>query len=78
MSTAPGLPPHFECVARLDTLRQPIAMRGSLLALADDEIETLIWNWKTQEHAIMQSPVDSGLWRVCTVPCRSPGPTKWS
>ncbi|OJA13017.1 hypothetical protein AZE42_03524 [Rhizopogon vesiculosus] len=58
---------HFECIARVDTTRPPIAMRGSLLALADDATETVIWNWKTQEYAVMQSPVDAGLWRnQCT------------
>jgi len=64
-STAPDSPPGFKCIARLDTLRQPIAMCGSLLALADDESETIIWNWKTQEYAVLQSPVDADLWRVC-------------
>ncbi|KAG1737153.1 uncharacterized protein EDB91DRAFT_1141214 [Suillus paluster] len=66
-STAPDSSPHFECIARFKTLRRPIAMRGSLLALADDEAETVIWNWKTQEYAVMQSPVDAGLRRnQCT------------
>ncbi|KAG2061097.1 hypothetical protein BDR06DRAFT_903599 [Suillus hirtellus] len=66
-STAPDSPPEFECVARLDTLRQPIAMVGSLVALADDEAETIIWNWKTQEYAVLQSPVEADLWRnKCT------------
>lgn len=63
-STAPDSPPGFECVARLNTLRQPIAMVGSLVALADDEAETIIWNWKTQEYAVLQSPVEADLWRV--------------
>lgn len=40
-------------------------MRGSFLALADDETETVILNWKTQEYAVMKSPVDASLWRVC-------------
>ncbi|KAG0701229.1 hypothetical protein DFH29DRAFT_577204 [Suillus ampliporus] len=66
-STAPDSSPHFECIARVNTSRQPITMRGSLLALADEEAETVIWNWKTQECAVMQSPVDAGLWRnQCT------------
>ncbi|KAG1853898.1 hypothetical protein DFJ58DRAFT_788846 [Suillus subalutaceus] len=66
-SITPDSPPGFECIARLDTLRQPIAMCGSLLALADDESETIIWNWKTQEYAVLQSPVDADLWRnKCT------------
>lgn len=65
--TTPDSPPEFECIARLDTLRQPIALCGFLLALADDESETVIWNWKTQEYAVLQSPVDADLWRnQCT------------
>ncbi|KAG1736525.1 hypothetical protein EDB19DRAFT_1720802 [Suillus lakei] len=66
-STTPDSPPGFECIARLNTLRQPIAMCGSLLALADDEAETVIWNWKTQDYAVLQSPIDADLWRnQCT------------
>ncbi|KAG2132948.1 hypothetical protein DEU56DRAFT_811380 [Suillus clintonianus] len=66
-SKAPNSPLGFECIARHNTLRQPIAMHGSLLALADDEAETVIWNWKTQEYAVLQSPVDEDLWRnQCT------------
>ncbi|KAG2133541.1 uncharacterized protein EDB93DRAFT_883569 [Suillus bovinus] len=66
-STAPDSLPGFECIARLDTLRQPIAMCGSLVALADDEAETIIWDWKTKEYAVLQSPVETDLWRnQCT------------
>ncbi|KAH7928028.1 hypothetical protein BV22DRAFT_237197 [Leucogyrophana mollusca] len=54
--------PRFESVISMDTSHKPITLKGDLLALADNETETVIWNWKTQAYVMLRSDGVDG-WR---------------
>ncbi|KAH7913642.1 hypothetical protein BJ138DRAFT_1099327 [Hygrophoropsis aurantiaca] len=46
---------RFESIFSLDTMHKPVALRGDLLALADIQTETILWNWRTQAYATLRS-----------------------